>query len=267
MRLAPLNNQVVFKKLFQDKEILCTFVKDLTGLDIDPERIETEKKFDPPIGHIDIELDIFAEDSAHRIIVEIQRIRYEDHFDRFLHYWLAAIIDLAKSHRQYELTRQVHTIVWLTRKAKDKRFQHDIVVTKLDSSISGGTLSLYPHKLYFLNPFYPNEHTPPMVTEWFRLVVESIENPDNPNIVTERDVLHKAFKLISDDGLSPSDRATMIDELEWERTLKNNRTEGIDLGQAKIIVSLHERGMTVAEIAEMTSLPIVEVERLLKLCS
>ena len=38
-----------YKKLFQDKEILCTFVKDLTGLDIDPERIETEKKFDPPI--------------------------------------------------------------------------------------------------------------------------------------------------------------------------------------------------------------------------
>lgn len=86
MALSPLDNQVTFKKLFQDLDILKTFVKDLTGLDIEPEKVETEKRFAPPIGHIDIELDIFAEDPQQRVTIEIQRLRYEDHFDRFLHY-------------------------------------------------------------------------------------------------------------------------------------------------------------------------------------
>ncbi len=76
MQLAPLDNSVVFKKLFRDPEILTAFFKDLTGiqLTLKPENIELEKKFDPPIGLIDIAFDIFAEDPEQRIVVEIQRV-------------------------------------------------------------------------------------------------------------------------------------------------------------------------------------------------
>ncbi len=45
MPLAALNNQVVFKKLLSDEEILKAFIKDFLGIDIQPETIEVEKKF------------------------------------------------------------------------------------------------------------------------------------------------------------------------------------------------------------------------------
>ena len=48
MSLAALNNQVVFKKLLSDEEVLKAFVKDLLGIDIQPQTIEVEKKFVSP---------------------------------------------------------------------------------------------------------------------------------------------------------------------------------------------------------------------------
>jgi hypothetical protein len=52
MQLAPLDNSVVFKKLFRDPDILTAFFKDLTGiqLSLTAANIELEKKFDPPLG-------------------------------------------------------------------------------------------------------------------------------------------------------------------------------------------------------------------------
>lgn len=40
--LAPLDNSLVFKKLFTDREVLQAFVKDVTGAAIDPATIETD---------------------------------------------------------------------------------------------------------------------------------------------------------------------------------------------------------------------------------
>ena len=73
MSLAPLNNSVVFKKLFTDPEIVTTFVEDLMGvkLEIQADNIVLEKKFYPPIGAIDITLDIFIDDPKHCLIIEI----------------------------------------------------------------------------------------------------------------------------------------------------------------------------------------------------
>ncbi|MCP5051806.1 MAG: hypothetical protein GY940_31860, partial [bacterium] len=71
--LAPLDNGVVFKKAFTDKIVFTQFVKDILGIDIEVDKIETEKKFEPKVGNIDIELDIFAESTDHRVVIEIQR--------------------------------------------------------------------------------------------------------------------------------------------------------------------------------------------------
>ncbi|MCP5046340.1 MAG: hypothetical protein GY940_04155, partial [bacterium] len=56
--LAPLDNGVVFKTAFTDKIVFTQFVKDIIGIDIEVDKIETEKKFEPKVGNIDIELDI-----------------------------------------------------------------------------------------------------------------------------------------------------------------------------------------------------------------
>jgi len=218
MFLAPLSNGTIFKKLFQEREILQAFVKDLIGIEIEPEKIEVEKRFEPAIGNIDIAFDIFADDPKHRLIVEMQRIKYDYHPDRFLHYFMAAILELAKSYRDYKLSRTVYTIVWLPRRVRDEMYQHDIITTCLDSQTNQGeSLTFYNHKLYFLNPYYKNKHTPSGVADWMQLVLESIDNPRDPQVNIERDVIHRAATIIEDDGLSPQDRADLLDEVDYER--------------------------------------------------
>jgi hypothetical protein len=89
--LANLDNEVIFKKAFTDELVIKTFVKDVLGIDFEPGKIETEKKFNPKIGAIDFELDIYAESAEKRICIDIQSVEYDHHFDRFLHYFLMLI--------------------------------------------------------------------------------------------------------------------------------------------------------------------------------
>ncbi len=89
--IGNLDNEVIFKKAFTDKIVFKAFVRDILGFEVEIDKIETEKKFSPPIGYIDFDsvhcgLDIFAESIDKRIVIEIQRIEYDTHFDRFLHY-------------------------------------------------------------------------------------------------------------------------------------------------------------------------------------
>jgi hypothetical protein len=264
MLLASLDNQVVFKKLLSDPEILKAFIKDLMGIDLQPTTIETEKKFSPPIGNVDIEIDIFAEDPTHRLVIEIQKERYEDDFDRFWHYHQVATIEMAKSYKAYQLNRTVCTIVWLTRKVRDRRYHHSLITTHICSETEDGErLTIYPHRLYFLNPFYPNDKTPAEIADWLKLVVESIVHPDHPDLNMKRPFMQRAIDLIADDGLTPQERARIMDEVEYENRRKNVRQEGRQEGEqekAKAIArNLLAEGLDPALIAKTTGLTIEEV--------
>jgi hypothetical protein len=48
--LAPLDNGTIFKKAFTDKTVFISFVKDILGIDIEVDKIETEKKFEPKVA-------------------------------------------------------------------------------------------------------------------------------------------------------------------------------------------------------------------------
>ena len=65
--LANLDNEVIFKKAFTNKTVFKAFVRDILGIEIDVDVIETEKRFTPKVGNIDFELDIFAESKDKRI--------------------------------------------------------------------------------------------------------------------------------------------------------------------------------------------------------
>lgn len=263
--LARLDNSVVFKKLFTDREVLQAFVKDLTGVTIEPDRIETEKSFAPPIGAIDIKIDIFAEDTAHRVIVEIQRVKYDYHYDRFLHYLMAAILDLQRAHTHYKLDKTVYTIVWLT--AKDDALPHDLVTTGLQSVASDGTaIPIYPHKLFFLNPNYRSDRTPAGIRDWLELVFESIAHPAAPRLNSARSIIRKATGLIESDGLTPTERRIIMEDQGYEEHLalreEEGRAEGRKARNYEIARSMLAKGFEIAVIAEMTSLSEEEIERL-----
>jgi len=97
--VASLQYGVMFKKAFCDPEIFTAFVRDFLGIEFEVDHVETEKSFNPVIGNVAVKFDLYAEDTKHRIIVDIQHERYPDHYHRFLHYQCAALLEqVATSH-------------------------------------------------------------------------------------------------------------------------------------------------------------------------
>lgn len=117
-RVASLQYGVVFKKAFFDPEIFSTFIRDLLVMELVVERVETEKEFDPPVGYIN---DLFAEDSAHRFIVDIQHARLTDHYDSFLYYYSASLLEKVRNSKDYHPKLKVFTVVVLTSGERHKR--------------------------------------------------------------------------------------------------------------------------------------------------
>lgn len=112
--LGNWDNEVIFKTAFTDKIVFEAFVKDILGLDIVVGRIETEKKFTPPIGHIDFELDIFAETVDKRTVIELQRAQYDYNFDRFMHYLQMLVAEQQQKASKYKVKQTVYLIVVMT---------------------------------------------------------------------------------------------------------------------------------------------------------
>jgi hypothetical protein len=83
-----------------------------------------KKSFDPPIGNVDSRFDLFAEDKENRIIVDIQHVRYADHYDRFLHYHCAALLEQVVSSQDYRPGLKVFTIVVLT--SGDRQYKRTV---------------------------------------------------------------------------------------------------------------------------------------------
>ena len=105
--LGNLDNSVIFKKAFTNLVVFKAFVRDILGIEVDVETIETERKFSPKIGFIDFELDIYAESKDKKIAIEIQKVEYDQHFDRFLHYFLMLIVEQQKSAKQYRIDQDL----------------------------------------------------------------------------------------------------------------------------------------------------------------
>lgn len=277
MVLAPLNNSIVFKKLFRDPEILTAFVHDLTGAPVhfEAHNIELEKQFNPPIAGIDTRFDIFAEDTLHRAVVEVQRVRYDDHFDRFFHYHMAAILEQQKNHKTYGVQRTVYTIVWSVRPSKEPLYQKALITTTHRSiDAEGAILPLYPHTLFFINPFHPTRQIAPQVRDWLQLAAESVKNPTHPQLNLSRPIVAKAVNLIEEQKLTASERTEIINETEWERNLRNNREEGRKEGLEQGIEQgrLAEKeatarkmllaGLDPAQIAAFVELPVEQIAKL-----
>jgi hypothetical protein len=200
-------------------------VQDLTGVALDPTTIviEQEKKFVPPIGGVDTEMDIFVDDPQHRVVIEIQRVWYDAHYDRFFHYWLVAMVELVKGYLKYKLNRTVYVIVWLMQKVDNEAYQRSIITTSLHTETQQGeTLPLYPHKLYCLNPHYVDENTPAGVADWMKLVLESMKYAKSTDLNLTRPIIQKAAQSIEGDGLTPQERAKAIDRGEFEEKLQKD---------------------------------------------
>lgn len=213
MPIGNLDNEVIFKKAFTNKFVFESFVKDVLGIDFEVGVIETEKKFTPPVGYIDFELDIFAESVDKRVCIELQRVEYDHHFDRFMHYFMMLIAEQQRNAKEYSVGRTVYMIVVLTGKytISEKNGQpilDEVLLLNLNpQTLTGEIRDLYGHQFVCLNPNYREESTPRQTRDWLDLIYESIHNAEHPSLNTLNEGVMKAVELIDIDNLTPAERA------------------------------------------------------------
>jgi hypothetical protein len=266
--LANLDNEVIFKKAFTDKTVFKAFVRDILGIEVEVNKIETEKKFEPKIGYIDFELDIFAETTDKRICIEIQRVEYDHHFDRFLHYFLMLIAEQQKSSKEYNIERTVYVIVVLTAPYKiseknGKPILDEVLLLKLNpQTLLGEIRELYGHQFVCLNPNHPNEETPKQIRDWLDLIYQSIHSPERPVLNMQNEGIKKAMELISFENLTPEERtkaknkeAAKITLVKTEQYAKQERS----IEMAKTMIENNEPNK---KIVLYTGLTVEQVEQL-----
>ena len=109
-QVVPLRYDTAFKKAFSQPEIFCQFAEDVLGIKFHTDEVHRGYKFLEPIGQVDIEYDLFAEDPESRIVVEIQHVKERHFYDRFLYYHLINLVEQVKNSKAYQFDRTVYTI-------------------------------------------------------------------------------------------------------------------------------------------------------------
>lgn len=266
MYLARLDNEVFFKKAFTDKFVLKAFVKDIIGIDIEPETIETEKSFMPKLGNINFKYDIFAEDSAKRVIVEIQKVEYDHNFDRFLHYHLQAITEQQRSSERYTVDRTVYTIVVMTApyKVNEKTkeiYKDEVLISSLNpKNLQGIERKIFNHELIYLNPNYKGQDTPNNYRDWLDLLYESIHSPENPKINFQNEGVMRAVDIISYENISPEEWEQSKIEAGKQVVIKLERDEAVEERNVEIIQASIENGLDNTLISKLTGLSVDYIE-------
>ena len=271
--LANLDSGTIFKKAFTDKFVFEQFIQDILGFKVTVGKIETEKQFEPKIGRIAFELDIFAETQDKRMIIELQKIEYDYNFDRFLHYFLMMLAEQQKSSKEYKIKRNVYLILIMTQPyeklfdLEDKLLNQEKLVTTLHTEDSGhDKVPLYAHKFITLNPNHKHKETPKEVRDWLDLIYESINHPETPNINRLNPGINKAAELIDFENLTDVELAAkkrdeaskttkkLYEQIAAEKATQKERDKNIRmLAQNGVSINLltHSFGLTEEEINQI----------------
>lgn len=237
VQVAPLRYGVIFKKAFCDVEIFNGFIRDILGISFHCEIVETEKEFDVTIGNVKPRFDLYAEDKKNRIIVDIQHRRDYDHYDRFLHYHCAALLEQIKNSNDYHPNLAVYTIVVLT--SGDKHKSPISIINFDPKNWRGETLGEIPHKIIYICPKYLNDEIPAIYHEWLKVIDDSLDGEIDESRYQVPEI-QKIVHRIQKDDISPEERYWMIEEYNEERNKQEMREQAIQEGLEKGI----EKGKT-----------------------
>ncbi len=255
------------KNVFTDVEIFTAFVKDVLGIDIEIEKVETEKMLPSKVSPIKFKMDLFAEDADQRTIVEIQKVDYDYTYDRFSHYFFANIIDLQSDSKTYSAKKDVYVIVVVTSayKLKDKNgktITDDVLLTDTNPcTLQGDKRYMHDHKMVILNAINTNDDTPEAIKDWLDLIVESMkEEQDLSKINQSKKAIAKAIRIAERDQLTPEQRAeSKIQEMR-KITLALREAEAVRDDRIEAILKFHKNGVAISVIAVSYDMTAAEVE-------
>ena len=261
-QVASLQYSVIFKKAFSQPEIFSAFVRAVLGIQFNCEKVETEKSFKPIIGNVDSRFDLFAEDTKNRVIVDIQHRKKESHYDRFLHYHCAAILEqIPRGEQNYHSPLAVYTIVVLT--SMDK-YEKDVLAIDFDpKDLQGKGIGEIPHKVIYLCPKCVNKNTPMAYREWMEAIADTLDEEIDESHYQD-EFIKKVFAAIEEDGLTPRDRYNIIEEYEDQLFLETEKKESINKKAKEIAKNLLAMGLDVESVVKATGLTFVEIENLMK---
>ncbi len=228
----------MFKHAFGQPDIFCQFVKDILDIDITVDKVHTEYEYPKPIGFVRSIYDLFAEDKEKRIIVEIQHVKAEDFFDRFLYYHLISMVEQVGGYKEYCFDRTVYTIVVLTSTPRDGSIKFSGAISDMNpvSIDDGEIIDIYPHRLIFLCPRKVNDKTPQRIKKWLQFIEDSLDGEMN-----EAEYQHSPWKkilaTIQKYSADPKVLSEIKDEAAWnkakERFAKEGRADGMAAGMKK----------------------------------
>ena len=270
-QVAPLRYGVIFKKAFCDVDIFKGFVRDILGIEIEIDHVETEKKFEHTVGRVKPEFDLFAEDKKNRIIMDIQHKRHSDHYDRFLHYHCAAMLEQISTSKDYKAPLTVYTIVVLT---SGDKYKCDVSTIDFDpKKLNGEPLGAIKHKIIYLCPKYADENTPLLYQEWLRVIDDSLDGQVDEQSYHLSEI-QKVMLRIEQDGISPEEKSQMIEEYHQEefesemleKGIQQGIKQGIEQGELKakqtIAKNLLASNLDIQTIVTATGLNVEEIEQL-----
>jgi len=239
--LINLDNEVHFKKVFTDVEVFKGFVKDVLGLDLEIDKVETEKSLSSQVGATNFRMDLFAEDTTNRTVVEIQKVDYDYTYRRFLHYFLGNLVDVQlNSGKLYKFNKDVYVIVVVTRAYQiaekgGEPIKDDVLITDINPrTLEGEYRDMHDHKMVMLNTEFVNKSTPKAIRDWLDLIKESIHNPKSPNINLLNPAVARAAKIAENNNITPEEfyeaniqemrKATLAINLEMGREEQREKT-------------------------------------------
>jgi predicted transposase/invertase (TIGR01784 family) len=263
MKVIPLKFGVMFKQAFSQPDIFNRFVEDVLGISFHADKIHTEYEYPEPIGFVRSTYDLFATDEKQRIIVEIQHIKEDDFFDRFLYYHLISLVEQAGGYDEYRFNQTVYTIVVLTSTPRDGRVNFSCAVSDMNPIDEyGKTVDLYPHRLVFLCPRQVNEKTPEKIRQWLNFIEDSLDGEIDEARYPHQ-IWQKIMALIKKRDIAPAVLAEIKDEAAWEKAKQRFAAEGKQEAQQETAKKMLKKGLELAFIAEMTGIAVSDLEKLM----
>ena len=269
-RVVPLRYDTAFKKAFGQPATFCQFAEDVLGIEFRTNEVQRGYKYLEPVSQVDIEYDLFAEDPETRIVVEIQHLKEQNFYDRFLYYHIINLVEQVKSSRAYQFNQTVYTIVVLTNPSRDSEIDFSVAVTDFNPvNEFSRKVEVYPHQLVFLVPHMVNGQTPPGIKSWLDIILDSLDEEIDETRYRSP-IFGRVIDAVKLDNISSEESRVLKDEEDWEDTLIYEHNQGRKVGLAEgqqqekeaIAHLLISEGSSTEFITRITGLPEAEIERL-----
>ena len=261
-QVVPLRYDTAFKKAFSQPEIFCQFTEDVLGIKFHTDEVHRGYKFLEPIGQVDIEYDLFAEDLESRIVVEIQHVKERHFYNRFLYYHLINLVEQVKNSKAYQFDWTVYTIVVLTSPYSEGDIDFSVAIADFNPvNEFNRKVNVYPHQLVFVVPRMVNDKTPTGIKAWLELVLDSLDGEVDESHY-DSPIFEKVIDAVKLDNISPAERRVLKDEESWEDTLIDEHNLGREKEKEVIARALIDEGVSTEIIARATGIPEAETEKL-----